>query len=61
MRALTKQQKKMVEHYYNKTKEVVIDSATEQEIADKNWYETVYQDINRYIWDYHSQVTYGNK
>lgn len=60
-RKLTKKQEKAIEAYYNKTQEIFFDEATEQAIADINWYETVYQDMNRYIWDYNSQIKYGNK
>lgn len=60
-RKLTKKQEKAIEAYYNRTQDILIDDKTSEDIASINWYETVYQDMNRYIWDYQSQIRYGNK
>jgi hypothetical protein len=62
MNKLTKAQKKKLEQYYHKSNDVAfIPEELETEIADLNWYETVYQDMARYLWDYHSEQLYGGR
>lgn len=60
-RKLIKKQERAIEQYYNKTGSILIDKQTSEQIANMSWYETVYQDIDRYIWDYQSKIRYFEK
>lgn len=55
-RKLTKTQEKAIEKYYDTTHNIIIDADTADRIAEINDYETVYQDMDRYIWDYQSRL-----
>lgn len=60
-RRLIKKQERAIEQYYNKTGSIFIDKQTSEQIANMSWYETVYQDMDRYIWDYQSKIRYFEK
>lgn len=54
-RNLTAKQKKAIEKYHAKTLSVIFDEQTEDEIANMNMYENVSSDMDRYLWDIHSE------
>ena len=60
-RNLTVKQKKAIEKYHSKTLSIIFDEQTEDEIANMNMYENVYNDMNRYLWDVNSEYQLKHK
>lgn len=61
MRRLNAKQKKMLVQYYNETGSTSRNNVISGLLENENDYETIWQDADRFLIGYHSELMYGRQ